>query len=103
MEELEKTKNIITPGQTYILLSDEDNSWSNVDFFLSSRKGHTIFDCDWSSDVCSSDLRRRQVRPHLRPPGTDQPAQAVVAAPGGGRSEERRVGKEGRSRWSPDP
>src|SRR2546430_11928265 len=22
----------------------------------SSRGGHTIFDCDWSSDVCSSDL-----------------------------------------------
>src|SRR2546430_16162445 len=25
-------------------------------FFLSSRRRHTIFDCDWSSDVCSSDL-----------------------------------------------
>src|SRR2546430_12064844 len=24
-------------------------------FFFSSRRRHTIFDCDWSSDVCSSD------------------------------------------------
>src|SRR2546430_13548471 len=26
--------------------------------FCSSRRRHTIFDCDWSSDVCSSDLYR---------------------------------------------
>src|SRR5205085_4561844 len=26
-------------------------------FFFSSRRRHTSFDCDWSSDVCSSDLR----------------------------------------------
>src|SRR2546430_5101150 len=25
-------------------------------FFVSSRRRHTRFDCDWSSDVCSSDL-----------------------------------------------
>src|SRR2546430_10003990 len=25
-------------------------------FFFSSRRRHTRFDCDWSSDVCSSDL-----------------------------------------------
>src|SRR5688572_32468530 len=24
-------------------------------FFFSSRRRHTSFDCDWSSDVCSSD------------------------------------------------
>src|SRR2546427_4977458 len=33
-------------------------------FFFSSRRRHTRFDCDWSSDVCSSDLpastRRRR-------------------------------------------
>src|SRR2546430_5235176 len=28
-----------------------------VFFFFSSRRRHTRFDCDWSSDVCSSDLR----------------------------------------------
>src|SRR2546430_8773960 len=27
-------------------------------FFFSSRRRHTRFDCDWSSDVCSSDLIR---------------------------------------------
>src|SRR5256886_8243425 len=27
-----------------------------VDFFFSSRRRHTRFDCDWSLDVCSSDL-----------------------------------------------
>src|SRR5256886_11647343 len=27
-------------------------------FFFSSRRRHTRFDCDWSSDVCSSDLVR---------------------------------------------
>src|SRR5207237_5967338 len=27
-------------------------------FFFSSRRRHTRFKCDWSSDVCSSDLRR---------------------------------------------
>src|SRR2546430_4283855 len=29
-----------------------------VFFFFSSRRRHTRFDCDWSSDVCSSDLDR---------------------------------------------
>src|SRR5882762_994639 len=28
-------------------------------FFFSSRRRHTIFKCDWSSDVCSSDLQRQ--------------------------------------------
>src|SRR2546430_2018389 len=27
----------------------------NSCFFFSSRRRHTRFDCDWSSDVCSSD------------------------------------------------
>src|SRR3989475_10053217 len=31
-------------------------------FFFSSRRRHTRFDCDWSSDVCSSDLRGHQGR-----------------------------------------
>src|SRR2546430_6526836 len=30
---------------------------SDFRFFFSSRRRHTRFDCDWSSDVCSSDLR----------------------------------------------
>src|SRR2546427_118482 len=39
------------------------NCWSRLGrircvffFFFSSRRRHTRFDCDWSSDVCSSDL-----------------------------------------------
>src|SRR5260370_22400555 len=28
-------------------------------FFFSSRRRHTRFKCDWSSDVCSSDLERK--------------------------------------------
>src|SRR2546430_7354249 len=33
-------------------------------FFFSSRRRHTRFDCDWSSDVCSSDLKENQE--HIR-------------------------------------
>src|SRR2546430_17167998 len=42
--------------------------WCDVDddegfcFFFSSRRRHTRFDCDWSSDVCSSDLRKENTR-----------------------------------------
>src|SRR5688572_11786034 len=32
-----------------------------VNFLFSSRRRHTRFDCDWSSDVCSSDLQRRNL------------------------------------------
>src|SRR2546427_6788792 len=32
-----------------------------VIFFFSSRRRHTRFDCDWSSDVCSSDLETSKV------------------------------------------
>src|SRR5215813_15305062 len=62
-------------------------------FFFSSRRRHTRCGRDWSSDVCSSDLSMsRAVKPTW-----------CWAATGGGidRSEERRVGKECRSRWSP--
>src|SRR5256886_2917912 len=34
-------------------------------FFFSSRRRHTRFDCDWSSDVCSSDLVRVLSHPDL--------------------------------------
>src|SRR2546430_7171810 len=34
----------------------------NDSFFFSSRRRHTRFDCDWSSDVCSSDLNARSLR-----------------------------------------
>src|SRR2546430_3005198 len=35
-----------------------------VDFFFSSRRRHTRFDCDWSLDVCSSDLEHRMIAVH---------------------------------------
>src|SRR6266481_9805890 len=31
-------------------------------FFFSSRRRHTRWNCDWSSDVCSSDLSERETR-----------------------------------------
>src|ERR1051326_9506274 len=57
-------------------------------------------ECDWSSDVCSSDLHR----PAQGREGelADLHLQALGARLGlRQRSEERRVGKECRSRWSP--
>src|SRR5256886_5186339 len=36
-------------------------------FFFSSRRRHTRFDCDWSSDVCSSDLALGGARSGGRP------------------------------------
>src|SRR5699024_12212759 len=89
-------------------------------FFFSSRRRHTRSKRDWSSDVCSSDLLR-----HLQEL-THQFISLIfqkLMTPSGGsklsfgfcqfhtgrrdlrrchisaRSEERRVGKEGRSRW----
>src|SRR2546430_12708203 len=92
-------------------------------FFFSSRRRHTRFDCDWSSDVCSSDLRVfvtaaealrfealaergadvRYSRVMLGGFGSDRPLQTPRTDPRRVllRSEERRVGKECRSRWSP--
>src|SRR2546430_5811168 len=40
---------------------------SDVIFFFSSRRRHTRFDCDWSSDVCSSDLTYSLVHDDLPP------------------------------------
>src|SRR5438128_12430967 len=64
-------------------------------FFFSSRRRHTRCYRDWSSDVCSSDLRRRRARRRSRRGG-----RARAPEPGRRRSEERRVGKECRYRWA---
>src|SRR6202041_3845007 len=68
-------------------------------FFFSSRRRHTRLTCDWSSDVCSSDLSRGSSGPAARPKCATSGSclQACSLA----RSEERRVGKECRFRWSP--
>src|SRR5947199_9429035 len=86
-----------------------------VFFFFSSRRRHTRCLSDWSSDVCSSDLswgcgfsrrhaRRLQPQPQLRPRPRSRGAQGPRPKdqPAPARSEERRVGKECRSRWSTD-
>src|SRR5256886_10864592 len=41
-----------------------------MSFFFSSRRRHTRFDCDWSSDVCSSDLARQGVTAFRQRAGT---------------------------------
>src|SRR5262249_57472369 len=78
-------------------------------FFFSSRRRHTRLVSDWSSDVCSSDLEEGIVL--ARGEGNAYDTIQVRHVSGGistlrfrtysagRRSEERRVGKEGRSRW----
>src|SRR2546430_12432144 len=43
----------LVPSTTYSATNESRSSC----VFFSSRGRHTRFDCDWSSDVCSSDLR----------------------------------------------
>src|SRR5690606_40714965 len=98
-------------------------------FFFSSRRRHTRFSRDWSSDVCSSDLAERSQRHHqLRQPRhqhlvgqrRERAAEELDREPGDPRrelereqeprhvlgehrqrSEERRVGKERTTRAKP--
>src|SRR2546422_7902435 len=92
-------------------------------FFFSSRRRHTRCSRDWSSDVCSSDLkdspyRNRSVEEsldlfarmragefkdgaHVLRAKIDMASPNVNMRDPTMRSEERRVGKECRSRWSP--
>src|SRR5687768_18300931 len=91
-------------------------------FFFSSRRRHTRCSRDWSSDVCSSDLTRlvsRKIPLDLSARAADLALGFSPSFTGGGvfggflalagfasrvssdaRSEERRVGKECRSRWA---
>src|SRR5207245_4524867 len=79
-------------------------------FFFSSRRRHTRCYRDWSSDVCSSDLSAAPLLPAARNQNPNVKATAPTAiAPTCAfmktsfydvRSEERRVGKECRSRWA---
>src|SRR5687768_17748719 len=90
-------------------------------FFFSSRRRHTRCSRDWSSDVCSSDLRQSMpgmLDTVLNLGLNDRSVEGLIASTrnerfgwdsyrrfvqmfGAVRSEERRVGKECRSRWSP--
>src|SRR5438093_5346403 len=89
-------------------------------FFFSSRRRHTRLVSDWSSDVCSSDLSidfhaaRIPMNKAFRTilPKVSLSFEFIARDPGAylvhcgtppvllHRSEERRVGKECRSRWS---
>src|SRR5690606_39757083 len=68
-------------------------------FFFSSRRRHTRFSRDWSSDVCSSDLSLTSAFKSTTDAFAIMLACVLLALGYGARSEERRVGKEGRSRW----
>src|SRR2546426_154667 len=97
-------------------------------FFFSSRRRHTRLQGDWSSDVCSSDLSYIRERtwndepqgiaaaggggvsvlfpePGFQhdalPRSIESTLRSRRGVPDVSRSEERRVGKECRSRWSP--
>src|SRR3712207_7236584 len=93
--------------------------WEMFFFFFSSRRRHTRYWRDWSSDVCSSDLcllpdaraklqglgmefivlvpRIARLKPEVFHPDFKLLQLGRLVS----RSEERRVGKECRSRWSP--
>src|SRR5690606_39585933 len=89
----------------YVLANRVDDLIDYIFFFFSSRRRHTRFSRDWSSDVCSSDLPCRDLpaRPVQGPEGDGCDATAedgsrhglyTIIGPSLGRSEERRVGKE---------
>ena len=90
-------------------------------FFFKQKTAYEIKECDWSSDVCSSDLIATVLSRYKQPPltaigdtvriaTTQSRATSIIGfagltyaalEPQAARSEERRVGKECRSRWSP--
>src|SRR3712207_8625219 len=90
-----------------------------INFLISSRRRNTRYWRDWSSDVCSSDLLDQSAKGLYLPKGGLQVMGCnrckmlqIPVAFGQGmlkgftsgnvmRSEERRVGRECRSRWSP--
>src|SRR2546427_6149336 len=55
-----------------------------VFFFFSSRRRHTRFDCDWSSDVCSSDLGGGALHRGVSEQGGQGGRQGVVGPGGAG-------------------
>src|SRR5215213_10764459 len=71
-----------------------------VFFFFSSRRRHTRLVSDWSSDVCSSGLTLSVMVSFVWRASSAISGRATCRMLNV-RSEERRVGKECRSRWSP--
>src|SRR2546430_12129835 len=60
-------------GDNATILLTVNNNISIDYVFFSSRRRHTRFDCDWSSDVCSSDLRPQTSPPCGRAPCSELP------------------------------
>src|SRR6267143_2342365 len=49
-------------------------------FFFASRRRHTRWNCDWSADVCSSDLGAGlELVRHIAGLGTDLPVAVITA------------------------
>src|SRR5256885_6623335 len=118
-----KNKILFTSTNVIVIMRHEHTRSDEIFFFFSSRRRHTRLQGDWSSDVCSSDLNRcaasrrssicRNGAASSRPGFPERSRELRRRPPwgqGGGecdalmddvRSEERRVGKECRSRWSP--
>src|SRR5438094_6468124 len=73
-------------------------------FFFSSRRRHTRSYGDWSSDVCSFDRQHvpAVIEYERALASSGSPVQVRGDAGCSVRSEERRVGKECRCRWSGD-
>src|SRR5471030_3356124 len=88
---------VILSGQILFALPDAVKVGNT--FFFSSRSRHTRCLSDWSSDVCSSDLWAATKR--SRRPTTTSATIRKTTRCWPVRSEERRVGKGCRSRWSP--
>src|SRR5256885_9015205 len=106
-----------------IYLRAADEGRLCIYFFFSSRRRHTRLQGDWSSDVCSSDLNipaehlqavisemqeciaQHRFKVHFPIECRFVHADDIWLSPAyqraSSRSEERRVGKECRSRWSP--
>src|SRR3546814_2257032 len=92
--------------------------WDIFVFFFKQKTAYEMRISDWSSDVCSSDLAKKncpktspaatRTTPWIAwcgPPTCDSFSEALSISSNACRSEERRVGKECvstcRSRWSP--
>src|SRR3989449_2511264 len=106
-----------------VQVSHGSRTVGGIFFFFSSRRRHTRCSRDWSSDVCSSDLGITVYALVVIPIGhfstlaggvalgvmmvpvalrsTEEFLRLVPDSLREARSEERRVGKECRSRWSP--
>src|SRR5205809_4708930 len=95
-----------------VRLSPHEHAPRDANFFFSSRRRHTRCSRDWSSDVCSSDLLLDlpQFRGHGLSSMTRLVLRGTAVAEEGmppplvvePRSEERRVGKECRTRGAED-